>query len=133
MVTFYLNAFFSFEFDYFHCVMPYLLGCKTTCFCSCLIWGESLQLRILRTGKFLCTFWELLSHSFRLILTDSREKKGYIIILWTRKCLVAARHFLFLCHPFWNIFIGWISVMLIVCIHFWSCLANFFSSSLVEY
>lgn len=87
LVTFHLNAFFSFVFDYFHCVMPNLLGCKTTCFCSDLIWGEHFQLRILRTGKFLCTFWELPSHTFRLILTVSREKKVFLISFGQRSVL----------------------------------------------
>lgn len=52
-----------------------LLGCRITCFYSCLTSGEHLLLRICMTGRSLCSFWELASCTFRVILTDSREKK----------------------------------------------------------
>lgn len=65
----------SFHLISFTMLCLYFLGCRTICFCSCLTCGEHLQLRILKAGKSLCSFGQLASDMFRIILTDRREKQ----------------------------------------------------------
>lgn len=58
-----------------------LLDCRTMRFYSCFTGGEHFQIRILKTGKYLCFFWEL--SICWIILTDSRGKKEDSGILQT--------------------------------------------------
>lgn len=65
----------SFNLTSFTMLCLYFLGCRTRCFYSCLTCREHFQLRILKAGKSLCSFGELASDMFRIILTDRREKE----------------------------------------------------------